>query len=308
MERDPEAREIPKESDAGTDEDGRGGETRLQAERAAAEARAQGKRRRDPNEDDDESDTEPDNVLAQQSSALRMASIIDGTMITKDYNAPPEMRKLQGALRVEGASERASASDNWAQTGLTESELRYNERCAIRRAEARVAYEAADKVMTARAEKRGAESSEGMEHFWWADVSAPMLFGSSDAHRNEMEEISLPDLHACCAHRLSVLSRARGGEGKSYAPLYIAITENQDHVKGFKVGLASFSQCRDFIAHDEGRMQVSSADHADTRSMQVPYAVTRCRGPSPYELYLYNKESNAATVATRKMFFCSGGW
>ena len=170
------------------------------------------------------------------------------------------------------------------------------------RAEARVAYEAADKVMTARAEKRGAESSEGMEHFWWADVSAPMLFGSSDAHRNEMEEISLPDLHACCAHRLSVLSRARGGEGKSYAPLYICITENQDLIKGFKIGLASFSQCRDFIAHDGGRMQVSSPDHADIRLMQVQYAVTRCMGPSPFE------ESKAATVAVREMFFRSGGW
>ena len=304
MERDPDAREIPIESDAGTEGGGRGGETRSQVERAAAEARAQGKRRRDPKEDDDEFNSEPDNVLARQSSALRMGSMLDGTMSAKDYDAPPEMRKLQGALRVEDAPERAGASDNWAQAGLTASELRYNERCAIRRAKARMAYEEADKFMTTRAEERGAESSEELEHLWWADVSAPMLFDSSEAHRNEMEDITLADLHACCAHRLSVTSGIRR-EG-CLAPLYVCITENQDLIKGFKVGLASFSQCRDFLAHDGGMMQVSSAEHADTPSMQVSYRVTRCRGPSPFELHLYKKESNEATVATRRMFFCSG--
>ena len=304
MERDPDACEIPNESVAGTDGRGRGGGARSQAERDAAEARANGKRRRDPEEDSDEFNSEPDNVLAHKSSALRMACMLDGTMSAEDYAVPPEIRSLQGALHAEGAPERAGASDNWAQAGLTASELRYNERCAIRRAKARMAYEEADNFMTTRAEERGAEPSEELEHLWWADVSAPMLFDSSEAHRNEMEDITLADLHACCAHRLSVTSGIRR-EG-CLAPLYVCITENQDLIKGFKVGLASFSQCRDFLAHDGGMMQVSSAEHADTPSMQVSYRVTRCRGPSPFELHLYKKESKEATVATRRMFFCSG--
>ena len=55
-------------------------------------------------------------------------------------------------------------------------------------------------------------------------------------------------------------------------------------------------------------MQVSSPDHAEIRSMQVQYAVTRCMVPSSFEMHLYNKESKAATVAVREMFFRSGGW
>ena len=64
-------------------------------ERAAAEARAQGKRRRESNDDDADSDTELANVLAQQPSALRMASLVDGTMSAKEYNAPSEIESIK---------------------------------------------------------------------------------------------------------------------------------------------------------------------------------------------------------------------
>ena len=178
----------------------------------------------------------------------------------------------------------------------------------MKRAEARVAYEAAEQVMAARAKQRGAESSENYEYFFWAEVEAPMLFDSTEAHREEMEEIRLADIHACCAHRLNLLSRIRGGDGESFAPLYVTITENQDLIKGFKIALRDFSQVRAFIELNGGEMPVSTPDHATIRSMQVKYRVTRCSVPSSFEMHLYNKESKRATVAIREMFFRSGGW
>ena len=116
------------------------------------------------NDDDAYSDTELANVPEQQASELRMASIIDGTMSAEEYGAPAEMRPYQGALRAAGEAERAGASDNWAQKGLSAQELFYNERRAIERAKSRAAYEAAEKVMAARAEARGADSSANMEY------------------------------------------------------------------------------------------------------------------------------------------------
>ena len=139
-----------------------------------------------------------------------MASLLDGTLSAEEYNAPKEMRAYQGALRASGKVEPASASDNWAQKGLSEEILAYNERRALARAKSREAYESAEKVMADRAEKKGAESSAIPEHMYWAEVEAPMLFGLTDAHREEIELITLSDLHAGCAYRLSTLASVRG--------------------------------------------------------------------------------------------------
>ena len=66
--------------------------------------------------------------------------MLDGTLSAEDYDAPEEMRAYQGALRPEGAAEPAGASDNWAQKGLDEAHLLYNERRALARAKARAEY------------------------------------------------------------------------------------------------------------------------------------------------------------------------
>ena len=101
----------------------------------------------------------------------------------------------------------------------------------MKRAEARVAYEAAEQVMAARAEQRGAEPSDNLEHFFWAEVEAPMLFDSTEAHREEMEEITLTDIHACCAHVRDDLGREKlyvnmmfvlsDGDGELHSPTRI---------------------------------------------------------------------------------------
>ena len=155
--------------------------------------------------------------------------------------------------------------------------------------------------------KTGAESSEKPEHMYWADVEAPMLFGLTDAHREEIEQITLPDLHAGCSHRLSTLASVRGQVVGSFAPLYTMVTENEEGNRGLKVALRSYSQICEFIDYNKGRMFVSTPDHADIHCMQVKYTVQRCSAPSPFELTLYQEKSKRATVTIRSMYFRSGG-
>ena len=146
METDSAVRQIPGESAAGVGGGGREEGTLSQDARAAADARARGKKRAS-NVDDAEPDTDEANTpikeaiaRARARVARRMASMLDGTMSAETYGAPKEMRAYQGALRPEGATEPAGASDNWAQEGLTEAELAYNERRALARAKARADY------------------------------------------------------------------------------------------------------------------------------------------------------------------------
>ena len=140
METDSAVRQIPGESAAGEGGGGRDEGALSQDARAAAEARARGKKRCASNVDDADSDTDVANTPVREASARRMASMLDGTMSAETYDAPNEMRAYQGALRPEGATEPAGASDNWAQEGLNEAELAYNERRALARAKARAEY------------------------------------------------------------------------------------------------------------------------------------------------------------------------
>ena len=161
--------------------------------------------------------------------------------------------------------------------------------------------------MADRVEKKGAESSAIPEHMYWAEVEAPMLFGLTDAHREEIELITLSDLHAGCAYRLSTLASVRGQIVGSFAPLYTAVTENQDQIRGLKVALRSYSQICEFIDYNKGKMFVSTPDHADIHSMQVKYTIQRCNAPSPFEQTLFQDDSKRATVTIRSMYFRSGG-
>ena len=147
METDSAVRQIPGESAAGEGGGGRDEGVLSQDARAAADARARGKKRCASNVDDAEPDTDEANTpireaiaRARARVARRMASMLDGTMSAETYDAPEEMRAYQGALRPEGATEPAGASDNWAQNGLDEAHLVYNERRALARAKARAEY------------------------------------------------------------------------------------------------------------------------------------------------------------------------
>ena len=148
MERDSDVREIPGESAAAEGGGGRDEAWLSQGMRAADEARTRGKKRCASNDDDADSDTaELANTPIQHACERRMASLLDGTMSADEYNAPEEMRAYQGALRASGKVEPASASDNWAQKGLSGEILVYNERRALARAKSREAYESAEKVI-----------------------------------------------------------------------------------------------------------------------------------------------------------------
>ena len=61
-----------------------------------------------------------------------------------------------------------------------------------------------------------------------------MLFGLTDAHREEIEQITLPDLQVSCSLRLSNLASARGQIVGSFAPLFTLVTENDEGNIGLK--------------------------------------------------------------------------
>ena len=147
MESDSAVRQIPGESAAAEGGGGRDEAGLSQDARAAGEARARGKKRSASNVDDTDSETELANTPIREASERHMASLLDGTLSAEEYNAPEEMRAYQGALRASGAAEPASASDNWAQKGLTEAQLLYNEGRALARAKAREEYGSTEKVM-----------------------------------------------------------------------------------------------------------------------------------------------------------------
>ena len=140
METDSAVRQIPGESAAVEGGGGRDEGALSQDARAAAEARARGKKKRASNVDDADSDTELANTPIRHASERRMASMLDGTLSAEAYDAPEEMRAYQGALRAEAAVEPAGASDNWAQKGLDEAHMLYNEQRALARAKGRAEY------------------------------------------------------------------------------------------------------------------------------------------------------------------------
>ena len=98
METDSAVRQIPGESAAGDGGGGRDEGVLSQDARAAADARARGKKRAS-NVDDAEPDTDEANTpikeaiaRARARVARRMASMLDGTMSAETYDAPKEMR------------------------------------------------------------------------------------------------------------------------------------------------------------------------------------------------------------------------
>ena len=136
---------------------------------------------------------------------------------------------------------------------------------------------------------------------FWAEVEAPMLFGLTEAHREEIEQITLSDLQVSCSLRLSNLDSAKGQVMGSFAPLFTLVTENDEGKLWLKVALRSYTQICAFIDYNRAKMIVSIPDHVGIHCMQVKYAVQRCHSPSPLELAIYKEESKRATVAIRSM-------